>query len=67
MEEVPGAKRARLTFDDEEAFAGHDEKALLVALTVVQAEGTPRLEHADVEPQLPERPLALEVARHFQG
>src|SRR6478672_13136741 len=62
VEEVPGPQRNLLTFDEQEALAHQHEEALLVPLPVVEAHRLAGQEPVDVDPELPEWPLALEVA-----
>jgi hypothetical protein len=62
MDEVPRLQLAFLVLEDQEAGAGEDEEILFRFLAVIEAQALPRLEDADVDPQLAEGPLALEVA-----
>ncbi len=62
VEVVPGAESALLFLDDQQALAREHEKAFLRVLGVVHAHRLAGLEHADVDPELGEPPLALEGA-----
>ena len=62
VDEIPGLERALLLLDDQHAPPREDEKSLLRRLAVVEADALSGLQHGDVDPELPKRPLALEVA-----
>jgi hypothetical protein len=62
VEEVPRVQLALLALDDQQTGAGQDEKPLLRILSVIPPQRLTRLEEVDVDAELPERPLALEVA-----
>jgi hypothetical protein len=62
VEEVPRLQLALLSFDEEQAGAGEHQEAFLRVLAVVEAHRLTGLEDVEVDPELPKRPLALEVA-----
>src|SRR5439155_14223226 len=59
VDEVPRLQLPHLVLDDQHALACEDEEILLRVLGVVSPEALPRLEHADVDPELREAVLAL--------
>jgi hypothetical protein len=59
---VPRPERLFLALDDQETRAREHEESLLVVLAVVHRHRLARLKDVEVDPELPERPLALEVA-----
>jgi hypothetical protein len=64
VDEVPRDKPSLLALDQQQALARQDEEVLLVRLPVVEGARFPRLQHAEREPNLPERrrPFAFERA-----
>src|SRR4051794_18001430 len=60
--EFPGRQPPLLALDEQQALAREHEEVLLRPLAVVVAERLARLEHVQVQPELPEAAFALEVA-----
>jgi hypothetical protein len=67
VEEVPLPEEPFHTSDEQAAFPGEDEKGLLLRLGVVEALRPARLQHAEIDAELPEPELlALEPARRTE-
>src|SRR5439155_18062814 len=62
VEEVPGPELALLAFDEQQAPAHEDEKALLAVLPMVEAHRLPGLKDVEVDAEVRKAALALEVA-----
>jgi hypothetical protein len=58
VDEVPGAQRPLLAFDEQQALPGEHEEVLRDGLGVVEPARVAGVEHAQVDPELVER-LAL--------
>jgi hypothetical protein len=61
VEEVPRLHTPLFVFDEQQALAGEHEEALLRVLAVIHRHRLTGREHRDVDPDLPERGLALEA------
>src|SRR5689334_6312323 len=64
---VPLLQLSLLAFDDQETFAGENEEALLMVLSVVERDRLPRPDDTEIEAKLGEALTLLEVAVHAGG